>query len=289
MRYLSLDRVKKDLTLLKKRFRAKIINFQDDNLLIDKERAHKIIDFANNKLKLQLYFQNGLAMRSLDKKMLQAMKKTGVTSLVLPIESGSSRVLKEIMHKPSDLSVAQQVVDNCRRLGLDTDVNILIGLPGETKKDIEETRKFLISLDANWFRIVVATPLVGSEMYDICREKKYIKEDDIECDYKNAIVNTEHFTAEYIVKKAYLLNLEINFVKNSDFRLGNYKKALERFENTINVKEDHAFAYYFAAKCCKKMGQNKKCQAYKKKYRELVKNSILWRNYAKKFRLSPLR
>ena len=100
-------------------------------------------------MNLQLYFQNGITLHSLDRKMLEAMKSAGVTDLVLPIESGSSRVLHDIMHKPVDLSIIKRVVDDCRQLGIDTDANILIGLPGETKQDIEDTRIFLKSLDAN--------------------------------------------------------------------------------------------------------------------------------------------
>lgn len=287
MRYYSINRVREDFIRLKDQFKAKIINFQDDNLMANKERIHEIINIANG-LNLQLYFQNGVTMHSLDRKMLEAMKSAGVTDLVLPIESGSNRVLHDIMHKPADLEIVKQVVDDCRQLGIDTDANILIGLPGETKQDIEDTRAFLKTLDANWFRIVVASPLVGSEMYDICVEKNYLSSDDIDCDYKHAVVNTEEFTAEFIEKTAYSLNLEINFVYNSDFRLGNYNKALERFENTIKVKADHAFAYYFAAKCYQMLGLDSEYEAYKKKYQELMEGSVFWQDYATKFNLLPL-
>lgn len=284
MRYHSINRVKEDFIRLKNQFQAKIINFQDDNLLINKKRAHQIISIANE-INLQLYFQNGITIYSLDREMLQAMKKAGVDTIVLPIESGSSRVLHDIMHKPLNLSIVKKVADDCRQLGIHTEANILIGLPGETKQDIEDARIFLKSLNVNWFRIVVATPLVGSEMYKICLEKNYLKGDGIGCDYKNAVINTKEFTAEYIKQKAYLLNIEINFVENSDFRLGNYKKALAGFENVIKVRGDHAFAYYFASQCCKIMGLNDKYQSYKEKYQELVKGSVFWQNCATRFNI----
>ncbi len=85
-----------------------------------------------------------------------------------------------------------------------------------------------------------------------------------------------------------MLNLEINFVENSDFRLGNYKKALEGFENTIKIKDDHAFAYYFAAKCYKIMGLYDEYQVCRNKYQELVEESAFWQDYATKFNLLPL-
>lgn len=134
----------------------------------------------------------------------------------------------------------------------------------------------------------MATPLVGSEMFDICIQKNYVSNDYIGCDFKKAVINTEDFTAEYIEQKAYLLNLELNFVENSDFRLKNYKKALEGFNNVINVKQDHAFAYYFAAKCYKMMGLYDKYQAYKDEYKALVDKFVLWQNYATQFNLLPL-
>ena len=180
------------------------------------------------------------------------------------------------------------MVADCRELGIDTDANILIGLPGETKQDIEDSLAFLKSIDATWYRIYVATPLVGSEMFNICVKKNYLKGDHIGSDFKRAVIATEDFTAEYILEKAYSLNLELNFVHNSDFRLGNYEKALQGFENTIKVKSDHALAYYYAAKCCEKLRQAKRYTAYKAKYSAVMEESEFWRGYCSRFGLPPL-
>ncbi len=51
-------------------------------------------------LEIKAIFQNGLNLYALDTKMLKAMKEVGVTYLTLPIESGSQRVLNEVMKKP---------------------------------------------------------------------------------------------------------------------------------------------------------------------------------------------
>jgi len=287
MRYHSVDRVKEDLTRLQEQYGAERIGFQDDNFAIDKERALKIINIVKE-LRMTVFFQSGLAIYALDRKILEAMKNAGLNQLILPIESGSNRILREIMHKPINLSMVKSVVEDCRQLGIDTDANILIGLPGETKQDIEKTRAFLKTIDATWFRIYIATPLPGSEMFDICIKNNYLKDGYIGCDYKDAVIETEDFTAEYIKEKAYSLNLELNFIENSDFRLGNYEKALRGFENTIRVRNDHAFAYYFAAKCCKVMNLDEKYLAYQTKYQEIIEESTFWNNYANQFNLIAL-
>ena len=287
MRYHSVSRVREDLTCLRDEYGAKMIGFQDDHFMADKQRAFEIINIAKE-LEMPVFFQSGLALYALDRKMLETIKSAGLNQLVLAVESGSNRVIKEIMHKPINLSIIKRVISDCRQLGIDTDANILIGLPGETKQDIEDTRAFLKTLDATWFRIYVATPLVGSEMFDICIKNNYLCGSYIGCDFKRAVIETEDFTSEYIQKKAYSLNLELNFVRNSDFRLGNYKKALEGFENTITVKDDHAFAYYFAAKCYKMMAFVERYQAYKVKYQEIIDESAFWRGYANQFDLVTL-
>lgn len=287
MRYFSLKRVKEDFTRLRDEYGANTIVFQDDHLMADRKRALAVIDIIND-LKMTAVFQNGLALYALDREMLEALQSAGLHQLVLPIESGSERVLRDIMHKPLNLSIAKKVADDCKDLGIYTNINILIGLPGETKQDIQDAKEFLKTIGANWYIILCATPLVGSEMFDICKEKGYLKGDYIGCEYKKAIVETEDFTADYIQEIGYLMNLELNFIHNNDFLQGHYEIALKGFENAIKAKNDHALAYYFAAKCYKKLNNEAKYLDYKNKYEKIIKESETWRKYVNEFKLTPL-
>jgi len=284
MRYHSINWVGEDLKRLRGQYGAKTIVFQDDHFMANKQRAFEIINIIKG-LQMTPVFQSGLALYALDRKMLEALKSAGANPLVLSVESGSERVLKEIMHKPLNLSIVKRVTDDCRELGIYTDVNILIGLPGETKQDIEDTRAFLKTINATWFRINRAVPLVGSEMLDICLKKNYLKGNYLDCSFKKAIVETEDFSAEYIEEMAYTLNLELNFVENSDYRLGNYEVALQGFENVIRIKNDHAVAYYYAAKCYEKLGNFKKAQQYMNNAK-MHREKSFWRKYVDMFNIS---
>lgn len=284
MRYYSISRVRADFLRLRDEYGAKTLIFQDDHFVADKKRALDIIDSVKE-LKVTAVFQNGIALYALDRKMLEALKRAGVNQLLLSVESGSERVLKEIMHKPLDLKIINRVAADCRELGIYTNVNILIGLPGETKQDIEEARAFLKTINANWFLIFCANPLVGSEMHDICVKKGYLKDAFIGSDYKRAVVETEDFTAEYIQEIAYIMNLDLNFVHNSDFHLGDYKIALKGFENAIRAKSDHAMAYYYAAQCYDKLGNPEKSAAYLAAAKQVAAEKPLWRRYADMFKV----
>ena len=285
MRYYSINRVKDDFRRLKDQYGAKTVVFQDDHFMSNRQRVLEIIDIVKE-LHITAVFQNALAMYALDKEMLEVLKSAGVSQLSLSVESGSNRVLREIMHKPLNLSTIKRVTEDCRKLGIYTNVSVLIGLPGETKQDIEDSRRFLKTIYANWFLIFCATPLVGSEMYDICKKKHYFKSNYIGCDYKKAVVQTEDFTAEYIQEMEYLLNLELNFVENSDFRLGNYEEALKGFEHVIGIKPDHVMAYYCASKCLGKLGNLEKGKKYLDAAKTILDKNSFWRKYIDIFNIN---
>ncbi len=284
MRYHSVNRVREDFMRLKEQYKAKTIVFQDDHLMADRERALEIFKIIKE-LEITAVFQNGLTLQALDIKVLEALKSAGVDHLVLAVESGSNRVLKEIIHKPLNLSIVKRVADDCHKLEIYTTVNILIGFPGETKSDIEDSRSFLKTIQANWFIILVATPLVGSEMLKISLKKNYIKGSYIDSSFKKGIVETEDFSVEDIHEMEYSLNLELNFVENSDFSLGNYRMALKGFENAIRAKNDHAIAYYYASKCYEKLGNVEKAHQYINTAKMIVAEKPFWHKYVNKFNI----
>ena len=158
--------------------------------------------------------------------MLEAFFKAGVRHLALPVESGSEKVLKLQMKKPLKFNISERVAKDCRELGIYTNSYIMIGMPGETKKDIEETRYNLRKVKTNWYNISCASPLVGSEMYDLAKANRYITDTTRGADFHKAVIATEDFTSEYIQKMQYLLNLELNFVYNNDIEVGDYNICL---------------------------------------------------------------
>lgn len=284
MRYHSVSRVRSDLTDLVARYGIKTLVLEDDHFLADKARAVEILGVARD-LGLNCFFPNALALYALDRNVLGALKEVGVRQLTLAVESGSQRVLRELMRKPLKVEITQRVANDCREMGIYTDCNIIIGMPGETAADVEEGRRFLRTLGANWYRINVATPLVGSEMYDIAKKKGYLAGDILTAGYKAGVIETEEFTSKQVDVLAYDLNLELNFVCNSDMRLGEYETALHGFENVIRARSDHAFAYYFAAECLKHLNQLEKGAAYMDKALEIFESDPFWRGKAKQFNL----
>jgi anaerobic magnesium-protoporphyrin IX monomethyl ester cyclase len=280
MRFHSLSRIKEDLSRLKSQYGARTIAILDDDFLFDQKRALSIINILQM-LNVTIFPQNGLALRALNRQILIALRSAGANSLSLPLESGSQRVLTEIMHKHLDLSRVPKVIDDCRDLGFYVHIQVMIGLPGETKQDIEDTRQFLKTLNANWFMLYCASPLPGSETYDICIAKKYLqkKEQYLESDFKHAVIQTEDFTPDYIQDTAYSINLDVNFVHNPDCRLGDYASALIGFERALRARSDHAIAFYYASICHQNLCHPETAREYLQRAREIAGASPFWQKY----------
>ncbi|MES9845368.1 MAG: radical SAM protein [Candidatus Sedimenticola sp. PURPLELP] len=287
MRYHSITRVKRDLIRLKEEYGAKRILISDDNFTADHDRAKQLFEYMG-KQGFEIHCQGGFTMHSLSREMLSTMKNAGLSSIYLPIESGSEKVLQKIMHKPLKLNIVDKVVDNCRLLGIDTVGFIVLGLPGETKADIQDSIDYLKSLKVNWYNITIATPLLGSELYDICKENGYFKGDPFTSDFRRPVINTEDFTPEYIERKAYEMNLLLNFVNNLDMRDGKYKEALNRFKSVSNACNDHAFAFYFMARCYQQLHDTENFLSAAGKYEKIISGSDFWKSYADKLELPPL-
>ena len=284
MRYHSVERVEDDLRKLQDLYGATKIIFQDDHLMGDKDRVYKILDIVG-KFKLQSLYQNGLTLYALDRPMLEAFYKAGVRHLMLPVESGSERVLKELMKKPLKKHISERVAKDCRELGIYTNANCIIGMPGETKADMREGLANLRNVKSNWFNIGIASPVIGSEMHELAQKKGYISKDTMGADFHKAVIHTEDWTPAYVQEMEYIFNLELNFVYNNDIEYEEYELALRGFMNVLRVRKDHAFACYYAAVCNAKLGNKKEFEKFFKLF-EKYETAPLWEKYCKKYGLT---
>lgn len=282
MRYHSLARVREDTQKMNELYGITGVVIQDDHFMAGKRRPYEVVELIGN-LELEMFFQNALAIYALDMEFLRLLKSAGVDELVLPIESGSERVLREEMRKPLKLARIPEVLKNCREVGIYTDCNIIIGMPGETKSDIADSRDFLKSIYADWFRVFVATPIPGSEMHEKVLHNNYYKVPPIKANYKRAVIETEHMSPEYVQFMTYYMNIELNFVHNSNMRLGRYKTALEGFLNVVNVKSDHALAHYYGSVCYRELGDQQKAKTHLEEAVKIIERTDFWDQFIKDF------
>ena len=76
----------------------------------------------------------------------RAMAESGCFGVKIGFESGNQQVVDEIVNKRLDLEAARDVVHECKRLGLSVHGTFTYGLPGETREQMLDTKRFIASL-----------------------------------------------------------------------------------------------------------------------------------------------
>jgi anaerobic magnesium-protoporphyrin IX monomethyl ester cyclase len=154
-------------------------HFEDDNLTLDRRRFETILDcIVEKNLQIQWDTPNGIRASTLDYNILKKMKQSGCVHVTLAIESGNQRVLDEVIHKKSNLEYIIEIVKYCKELKIRANALYVIGFPGETINEMKNTINLAIKLYREYEifpDLMVATPLYGTELYEICMRDKFIQ------------------------------------------------------------------------------------------------------------------
>jgi len=151
--------------------------FMDDAFLGNKKRIHDILNTLVERRYPLTWMPAGVAAWDVSDDLLSLMKKSGCTHITVSVESGSPRVLREIIRKPLNLAAVPRIVAKCRDLGIYVTANFIIGMPGETWDEILQTLRFAEFCDFDMATFTIATPLPRTDLYRVCREKKYLPDD----------------------------------------------------------------------------------------------------------------
>ena len=174
----SVANVLEEMDYLVNKLGVREFKFFDDNLTADKPRAKAIFQgMVDRKFHVTWNTPNGIHVVHLDDELLDLMIASGCYELTLAVESGDPEVLKNIIRKPTRLPEVEEAAKRIRKKGLGSYGFFIIGFPGETREQIQHTLDFSRKLDLDRISCFIANPLPGTEMYRVCIEKGYIKDD----------------------------------------------------------------------------------------------------------------
>jgi magnesium-protoporphyrin IX monomethyl ester (oxidative) cyclase len=227
----SAPNVLRELDWLVDKFGIEEIKVQDDNLTVNRKRAMEIFQgMIERPYRLHWNTPNGLAVWTLDREMLTAMKHSGCYEMTMAIESGNQKVLNDLIRKPLKLDKAREINRIARDLGIFRLSYFIIGFPGETKEQIMDTIKFARELRLDLSVIFIYNPLPGSELFEECLRRGYITEKsffEVGNQYFSSVVDSDEWTAkelETTIRWEYLRNYLAIF--RSPYLLGRmYYKA----------------------------------------------------------------
>lgn len=136
-------------------YNTNIINFEDDNLFPSRSRA---IDLLNNLKEIRKYpdknieftAMNGISIEQLDGTLIQEMKQAGFNEINLSLVTYSAD-LQEKYSRPFDSERFKEIADAAVRLNMNVRAYYILGLPDQSKDEIEFTIRFLKELNISIF------------------------------------------------------------------------------------------------------------------------------------------
>jgi anaerobic magnesium-protoporphyrin IX monomethyl ester cyclase len=168
--------VLQEVDYLRERHGVRNLVFLDDALLSDRPRIEAILNAFLERQPGLTWKAASVSAWHLDNSLLELMKRAGCTQLTVSVESGSQRVLRDVIHKPLQLDILPPLLKKCRELGISLGANFVIGLPGETWDEIRQTFAFAEKSDFDVAHFHIATLLPRTDLYRICREHGYLPE-----------------------------------------------------------------------------------------------------------------
>ncbi len=161
----SIENIFKEINVLYEKYNIREFHVVDDNFTFNKKFVKS---FCEKLLELNLDISwatpNGVRLDTLDKECLEIMKESGLYLISIGIESGSDRVLK-MMKKELTVKKILNGVSVIKQSGIDIAGFFMLGYPGETIEEMNETIDLSLKLPlirANYFAFL---PLPGTEIY----------------------------------------------------------------------------------------------------------------------------
>ena len=188
------------------KFGIRHFNIEDDNMTLDTNRFIKICNLIVERgLDITWSAPNGIRADTLTEELVIAMARSGCKRVFVAPESGSQRVLNEIIDKKMDLSKIEKAVKLLHKHNIIVDLSFVIGLPGETKEEILQSihyAKKLKDIGVSECGFNIATPLYGTRLYDVVVSSGYI-DSNINTDIMSpseALYDTPEWTAKELMQ-----------------------------------------------------------------------------------------
>ena len=98
-------------------------------------------------------------MDTLDRELLDLMVRAGLKAFYFGLESGSQKVL-DFLKKGINLAQTKAAFQLCREFGVKTAASVIVGTPGETPADLQETIALINEIKPSvcWFNVFVGIP-----------------------------------------------------------------------------------------------------------------------------------
>ena len=227
----SIESVMAELRQIRDGGQLNYVIFLDDTFTIN---HHWVADFCEVYGKeLAIPFSLHARVETVNEKMMHALAAAGCRHIVYGVESGSPRVRREIMKRSATNQRFVDVFDWTRDAGIMVTANYIMGIPGETREEMQQTIDLHHRLQPEDFGYFVFYPYPGTALFGQCRDRGYLPDDylDRPANHRKTILTLPGITQA---------DIDEFYDRWTDIRLANTLKRYgsEVAENRAEITEE---------------------------------------------------
>jgi anaerobic magnesium-protoporphyrin IX monomethyl ester cyclase len=218
----SPEKVAEELWQLYQDYNPDMLWFVDDVFTI----SHKwLASFAEELKKRDFKIPYECISRAdrMNEEVIRHLKETGCFRVWIGAESGSQKII-DAMDRRVKVEQVRDMIQLTRAHGIQAGTFIMLGYPGETEEDINETIEHLKKSDPDQYTITVAYPIKGTPLYeevesDFTQTLSWDSSTDRDIDFKRTY-NRKYY--DYAVRRVYnevAIHKEMKKTKRNHFKL----------------------------------------------------------------------
>lgn len=160
----SAENILDELEVLVREQGIRNIRFMDDTFTLDPKRLKAICQGMLDR-ELGLRWTCLTRLDCLDEEGLRLMKRAGCKRMYCGVESGSQRMLDRFK-KGAKVDVMAEQIRLARRAGIEVSAFFIVGAPGETDEDFDQSVRFAIDTGVDYVIVTRMQYWPGTELYD---------------------------------------------------------------------------------------------------------------------------
>ena len=132
--------------------------------------------------------------------LYRRMYESGCYQITFGVESGSQELIDHTINKRLPLETVKPAIESAKKAGMFVHTFWMVGFPGETYEQMEQTIKFAEEVEADSYSVAIVCPLPGTPLFDeVSRNGLFI--DDLSPEeiinqilYRNSLIKVDGFS-----------------------------------------------------------------------------------------------
>ena len=172
-RAMSPERTIEEIDFLVENYGVQAIRFMDSCFNMNVERIEALCDEIINR-NLNIFWACEVRAEKLTERLVKKMKKAGCIRVEIGVETGDAELLKNVGKPGCTLGEIKKAFRVAREEGISTCAFLMVGLPGESWKTIQNTKRLLSEIKPDDVIVSIATPFPGTLLHKMAEENGWL-------------------------------------------------------------------------------------------------------------------